>query len=159
MKKKRDAAAVRFFPPGMPLLTILIGIGMNRLIPFHAGIPMPTPLRYWVGGIIAVAALLGLGAWSVILLHKDGQSANPWKPTFRIIEKGPFRITRNPMYLQMVVVCLGVAIATMNGWIFVLTPVCAWLLYKLAIQPEETYLTEKFGDEYLEYKRRTRRWL
>jgi protein-S-isoprenylcysteine O-methyltransferase Ste14 len=159
MEKERDAAAVRFFPPGIPLILIFIGIGLNRLVPFHVGIPIPTPARYWVGGGIAVAALLGLGAWAIFLVRKDGQSENPWKPTFRIIDKGPFRITRNPMYLQLVIVCFGVAVATMNGWIFLFTPVCAWLLYKLAIQPEEEYLTRKFGDEYLAYQRRTRRWI
>jgi protein-S-isoprenylcysteine O-methyltransferase Ste14 len=63
------------------------------------------------------------------------------------------------MYLQMVLVCAGLAIALMNWWILLLTPLCAWLLHKLAILPEEAYLEQKFGEAYLSYKRRTRRWI
>lgn len=159
MTSKRDAAAVRVFPPAIPLVLILIGVGLNRLAPIDFGIELPTPIRYWIGGTVAIAALVGLGGWSVFLLRRNGQSENPWKPTFRIIDQGPFRITRNPMYLQMVVVCVAIAIAMMNWWILFLTPICAWLLQALAIMPEEAYLTQKFGDVYRAYKQRTRRWI
>ncbi len=159
MTERRDAAAVRTFPPAIPVGLILIGLMLNWLFPIDPGVALPAPARYWIGGAIAVAAILGFGAWAVILLRQDGQSANPWKPTFRIIDKGPFRITRNPMYLQMVLVCLAAGIAMMNWWILALTPLCAWLLHKLAILPEEAYLTRKFGADYLSYKQRTRRWL
>jgi len=63
------------------------------------------------------------------------------------------------MYLQMVLVCIGLAVALMNLWILTLTPICAWLLQRLAILPEERYLERKFGETYLAYKRRVRRWL
>jgi len=155
----RDAAAVRIFPPAVPLLTVIIGIGLNRLWPIGAPFEFEAPGRYWIGGAIVVSAVLGLGLWSVVLVRKSGQSENPWKPTTQIIRSGPFRITRNPMYLQMVLVCLGFAVALMNLWIVILTPVCAWLLQRLAILPEEIYLERKFGEAYLDYKRRVRRWL
>ena len=76
-----------------------------------------------------------------------------------IIERGPYRLTRNPMYLQMVVACIGVAIAFANTWILLLVPVCAWALQALAIIPEEQYLERKFGEHYLAYKKRVRRWI
>jgi protein-S-isoprenylcysteine O-methyltransferase Ste14 len=63
------------------------------------------------------------------------------------------------MYLQMLLVCVGVAILLANGWILLLTPVGGWVLQRLAIQPEEAYLERKFGETYLAYKRRVRRWL
>jgi protein-S-isoprenylcysteine O-methyltransferase Ste14 len=63
------------------------------------------------------------------------------------------------MYLQMVLACLGVAVMLMNGWIVILTPIAAWLLQRLAIAPEEAYLEGRFGEAYLAYKRRVRRWL
>ncbi|HEX7719149.1 MAG TPA: isoprenylcysteine carboxylmethyltransferase family protein, partial [Woeseiaceae bacterium] len=72
---------------------------------------------------------------------------------------GPYRFTRNPMYLLMVLVCVAVAIILSNAWIVVLTPLCAWALYRFAILPEEAYLERKFGDGYRDYKRRVRRWL
>jgi len=158
-KQQRDAAAVRIFPPGVPLLTILAGIGLSRLWPIDLGFTLPTPGRYWVGGLIVAGSILGLGLWPVLLFRGTGQDVNPWKPTPEIVERGPFRITRNPMYLQMVLVCIGVAVILMNFWILILTPVCAWLLQRFAILPEEAYLERKFGDIYLAYKSRVRRWL
>jgi protein-S-isoprenylcysteine O-methyltransferase Ste14 len=156
---QKDAAAVKVFPPGLALLTILIGVLLQRLRAISLGFELPTPQRYWAGGLIIAGAILGLGYSSVRLFRKTGQSVNPWKPTPEIVERGPFRITRNPMYLQLVLVCVGAAVMLMNVWILILTPICAWLLQKLAILPEEAYLERKFGDRYLMYKKRVRRWL
>ena len=159
MEINRDAAAVLIFPPAIPVLIILIGIGLDQIAPIQSLFEIPKPFRYWLGGAIIAGAMLGLGGWSVLIMRRDGQSENPWKPTFNIIDRGPFRISRNPMYLQMVFVCLGVGIASTNWWILVLTPLCGWLLQRLAIIPEEDYLQRKFGDSYLAYKERVRRWL
>ncbi len=155
----QDAAAVRLFPPAVPLATVLVGVGLNWLWPIAFGWVLPGPIRYGLGIAIVLAAVLGLGLWSVVLFRTGGQSENPWKPTTAIEDRGPFRITRNPMYLQMVIVCIGFAVMLANWWIAVLTPLCAWLLQRLAILPEEAYLERKFGEEYLAYKRRVRRWI
>jgi len=156
---ERDAAAVKVFPPGVPLITILVGVVLDRVWPLDLGFELPTPGRYWVGGLIVAGAIFGLGWWSVRLFRRSGQNENPWKPTPAIVERGPFRVTRNPMYLQMLLVCVGVAIILGNVWILALTPLCGWLLQRYAILPEEAYLERKFGDAYLAYKRRVRRWL
>jgi protein-S-isoprenylcysteine O-methyltransferase Ste14 len=63
------------------------------------------------------------------------------------------------MYLQLVLAILGLAILLGNLWLLVLTPVCAWVLLNYAILPEEDYLQRKFGEHYLAYKRRVRRWI
>ena len=156
---ERDAAAVRIFPPVVPLVTIFVGVGLNHLWPLDVGSVLPAPERYWLGGVIVVGAILGLGLWPVVLFRRSGQSENPWKPTTSVVDRGPFRLTRNPMYLQMLLVCVGVAVMLTNAWIVVLTPVCAWGLQRLAILPEEAYLERKFGEAYVAYKRRVRRWL
>ena len=103
--------------------------------------------------------MLCLGLWSVVLFRKSGQSENPWKPTSLVVERGPYRITRNPMYLQMVLVCIGIAVLCLEPWILLLTPVAVWVLTHFAIKPEEAYLEAKFGETYLAYKRRVRRWI
>jgi protein-S-isoprenylcysteine O-methyltransferase Ste14 len=159
MTDHKDAAAVRVFPPAIPLLTILAGIGMGHVWPIHLPFENLPLIRYWIGGLVVVGAVLCLGLWSVVLMRGSGQSENPWKPTLSIVDRGPFRISRNPMYLQMVLVCIGFAIILGNVWILALTPLCAWSLKRLVILPEETYLEQKFGDVYLRYKRRVRRWL
>jgi protein-S-isoprenylcysteine O-methyltransferase Ste14 len=159
MDAQRDAAAVRVFPPAVPLAAILLGVALQRLWPLSPGFEPAAHVRYAVGSALALAAVLGLGFWSVLLLRRSGQSENPWKPTFEIIERGPFRISRNPMYLQMLLVCVGFAIALWNPWILALMPLAAWLLLRLAILPEEAYLARKFGDAYRDYTRCVRRWL
>ena len=63
------------------------------------------------------------------------------------------------MYLMMVLICIGFAILLWNLWILLLAPICAWVLQKLAVEPEEQYLEAKFGEAYLAYKRRVRRWI
>jgi protein-S-isoprenylcysteine O-methyltransferase Ste14 len=159
MQAERDAADVRIFPPAVPLLTILAGIGLDRIWAIDAGFEIPAPERYWIGGAIVAGSILGLGLWSVLLFRRGGQSENPWKPTLHIVERGPFRVTRNPMYLQMVLVCIGVAIALMNWWLLGLSLICGWVLQRFVILPEEAYLQAKFGETYISYKRRVRRWL
>lgn len=159
MDEPRDAAAVLVFPPGVPLLTILMGVALNRLWPLESWFGPSPPASYWIGGAIVVAAILGFGFYSVTLVRRSGQSENPWKPTTEILDRGPFGLTRNPMYLQMVLACIGVAIMLRNTWILLLVPVCAWVLHRFAILQEEAYLERKFGERYLSYKRRVRRWI
>ena len=122
MTDQRDAAAVRVFPPAVPAVTILMGLALQRLWPLKADLGMNRSTRHWVGGLIIAGAFFGLGGWSVILFRKSGQNENPWKPTPQIVERGPFRITRNPMYLQMIVICIGVAVILANAWILLLIP-------------------------------------
>jgi protein-S-isoprenylcysteine O-methyltransferase Ste14 len=158
MQEQKDAAAVRIFPPGVPVLVVVLGAALQRLLPIEF-LTLPTPLRYWLGGALVASAVLGLGLPSVLLFRRGGQDENPWKPTPHIEERGPFRFTRNPMYLQMVLVGLGAGIVLMNWWILGLSLVGGAVLQRFAILPEEAYLERKFGDSYLSYKRRVRRWI
>jgi protein-S-isoprenylcysteine O-methyltransferase Ste14 len=159
IERQRDAAEVRVLPPAVPLLTILAGEALHRVWPIAPGAVIPAPQRYWIGGAIVLGAILGLGAWAVVMVRRSGQSENPYKPTTRIVERGPFRVTRNPMYLQMVLVCIGFAVMLANVWILLLTPLCAWVLQRFVIEPEEAYLERKFGRAYLSYRSRVRRWI
>jgi len=159
MNEQQDAAAVQVFPPAVPLLTILIGIGINHLWPIDVEFPFPKIWRYSVGGVIIAGAIFCLGLWAVALFRRSDQSEKPWKPTPQLVDRGPFRITRNPMYLQMILICVGIAVILGNVWILIMTPFSAWVLQRFAILPEEVYLERKFGSQYLAYKRRVRRWL
>lgn len=157
--EKKEGAKVRFPPPILPFITIVGGHYLSVYLPLVSGVDLPTPARYWVGGLIAAGALLVLLVWPVVLFHKAGQSALPWTPTGEIIIEGPYHFTRNPMYLMMVLLCIGFAILLSDEWTAVLTPVCALLLYYFAIKPEEVYLEGKFGDSYRAYKLKVRRWI
>lgn len=159
MMENKDAASVKIFPPAVPLVTILVGVFLHRVIPMQFGFGLPFPIRSVFGWSIVVLSILLLGLWSVFVVRKGGQSENPWKPTTEIVKHGPFKVTRNPMYLQMILVCVGVSVALGNLWILLLTPIAVFILVKWVIVPEEKYLEDKFGETYLSYKKRTRRWL
>jgi protein-S-isoprenylcysteine O-methyltransferase Ste14 len=156
---ERDAAAVRVFPPGIPFAALVLGWALQTGWPLRIDAWPPESVRPWVGWGVAGASFLLLGGWAVLLFRRSGQNENPWTPTTEVVRRGPYRITRNPMYLQMVLILIGVGIALANGWLLLLAPVCAWALQRWVILPEEAYLERKFGEGYSVYKRRVRRWL
>lgn len=157
--ENEHAAAVKFPPPIVPIVTIVAGHVLGRFLPIFPDSVLPTPERYWIGGLIAVAAVLVLIVWPARQFQQSGQDPKPWTPTPEIVVAGAYRVTRNPMYLGMLVFCIGFAIILSDVWIVILTPVCGWLIYLLAIRHEEAYLEEKFGDSYRAYKMTVRRWL
>ncbi len=154
-----SGASVRFPPPLVAVLTIIAGYLLGRFVPIFPVLNLAAPMRYWLGAIIIFAAIIVLGVWPIRLFNKSGQNVTPWSATPEIIVLGPYHFTRNPMYLMMVLVCLGCAIILAEIWLFVLTPVLAFALYHIAIKHEEIYLSEKFGDSYRAYKRSVRRWI
>jgi protein-S-isoprenylcysteine O-methyltransferase Ste14 len=153
------AAAVKYPPPILPIVTIVAGHLLGRILPLFPDSALPTPERYWIGGLIAAAAVLVLVVLPFRQFQQSGQDPKPWTPTPEIVVAGVFRFTRNPMYLGMIVFCLGFAIILSDVWILILTPVCGWLIYHTAIRHEEVYLEEKFGDAYRAYKATVRRWI
>jgi protein-S-isoprenylcysteine O-methyltransferase Ste14 len=158
MTEPRDAAAVRFPPPLIPLATILLGGLFDRFWPIDLGFVRSAPIRYGIGGLVMTCALT-LASWAIAHFRQSGQDEKPWTTTTAIVGAGPYRFTRNPMYLAMVLLCVGAAVLLSNWWILALTPVCAFALWWFAIRPEEAYLENKFGENYRAYKRRVRRWL
>jgi protein-S-isoprenylcysteine O-methyltransferase Ste14 len=106
---------VHIFPPAIPLVTILLGIGLDYLIPLGDRYTPVGRASYGVGAALVLGAVLGLGWGAVRLVRGSGQSENSWKPTTEIIQRGPFRISRNPTYLQMVPACVG--FARVRRWI------------------------------------------
>ena len=84
---------------------------------------------------------------------------SPYQPTKAIVTSGPYRFTRNPAYMGFTMIVSGVAVMAEALWVFAaLVPTIA-LIDRAVIAREERYLESKFGDEYLSYKRRVRRWL
>lgn len=156
---EKDAAGVRVFPPGLPLLTVIAGVLLEWRVPISSGVMPEGPVRYILGALLIVGPVYALGFQAVREVRRSGQSENPYKTTTRIVDSGPFRFSRNPMYLQMVLACLGVSLLLANLWIALLTPLCGLLLWLLVIRYEEAYLERKFGAEYRAYKRRVRRWI
>lgn len=158
-KIDRSGAAVRIPPPVAGILTIIGGYVIGRFVPILTAFELSTPGRYWIGGLIVLLSGVILGIWPTRLFKDTGQNVTPWSETPEIIVRGPYKFTRNPMYLMMLEVNLGFAIILSEPWIVVLMPVLALVLYHIAIKHEEVYLEEKFGESYRAYKNTVRRWI
>jgi protein-S-isoprenylcysteine O-methyltransferase Ste14 len=159
MASDTDHAAVRFPPPVIGILTIVVGYLLGQVAPIADDVLLPSPHRYWFGGALAILGGLVLGAWPIRLFQKIEQDIKPWTSTPELVVAGPYRYSRNPMYLMMLIVCIAFSIILDEAWVLVLTPVCAVAIYLMAIRHEETYLEEKFGESYLAYKDSVRRWI
>lgn len=158
-KDNKSGAAVRIPPPVAGILTVVIGYVLGRIVPILTAYDLAAPRRYWVGGILIAASIGILGVWPIQLFKKSGQNPTPWSETPEIIVLGPYKLTRNPMYLMMVLISLGFAIIFSEAWILILTPVLAIVLYHIAIKHEEAYLEKAFGEPYRNYRKTVRRWI
>ena len=97
--------------------------------------------------------------WALWLFARHETGLLPGQPTSALIEVGPYRLSRNPLYVGMLVLYLGVALLVPTFWGLALFPVAVLLVHWGAIRPEERFLRKQFGTQYDEYTERVRRWL
>lgn len=110
-------------------------------------------------GWALVVFFLAWNGWSLWLFGRHETGLLPGQPTEAMIEEGPFRHSRNPLYVGLLALYLGVALLAHTFWALVLFPVAVLLVLWGAIRPEERFLHERFGASYDDYARRVRRWL
>ena len=110
-------------------------------------------------GWALVVVFAAWNGWSLWLFSRHDTGLLPGQPTLRIIEEGPYRLSRNPLYVGLLDLYLGLALLAPTVWGLVLFPVAVLLLLWGAIRPEERFLHERFGAPYDDYARRVRRWL
>ena len=110
-------------------------------------------------GLALVALGVAAIAWVLSGMRRTHQDPDPRKPTPELIVGGPFRFSRNPIYVGMALVQSGVGLALGNPWILLLLAPTLWILQRGVIEKEEAYLTRKFGDAYSRYRASVRRWL
>ena len=150
-------ARVRFPPPLVFLGGLLLGVAVD-----YAVVPAPAPLGRsigTVGGVLVLLAGLGIIASARTLFVRTGQSPLPWKPTPELILQGPYRFTRNPMYLGITLVEVGLGLAVNNLWISLFAIPALVTVHFIAVLPEERYLSKKFGENYEAYLTQVRRYL
>lgn len=149
-------AAVRIAPPLVFLGAIVTGLALWRIVPL--GSVLPTSVAVPLG--IALAGTgLALGFAAFRDFRRTGQDPAPWRPSPSLVVSGPFRLVRNPMYVGMTLLVLGIGIATRDAWIVALTLPALWLVHRTAVLPEEAYLRQHFGEEYAAYCGRVGRYL
>jgi protein-S-isoprenylcysteine O-methyltransferase Ste14 len=153
VQSRQGGARVRVPPPLTFAAAIVVGFFLPglRLQGHHAG-------RIAAGALL-LAAGLALGFPAVARFRRTGQDPAPWKPTPELVFEGPFRYTRNPMYVGMVLLTLAAAAFSGRGFIALLAPVALAVVHYTAVLREEAYLSSKFGEPYLAYKAKVRRYL
>ena len=154
----RDSSGVRFPPPLIYVVAILAGSLLQRAWPLSI-VPLGTTFLRRSLGWLAIALWLALMVTALRRFSLADTSFKPTKPTKAIVAEGPYRFTRNPMYLGFVFMTLGIALLANWLWLLLLVPVVMVVIRRTVIDREERYLEMKFGDAYLQYKARVRRWL
>jgi protein-S-isoprenylcysteine O-methyltransferase Ste14 len=149
-------ANVRFPPPFVYLIFILLGVALRYAA------PLPVPVNRYVAVAAALAVVLAgffliADAWKI--LRRTGQDPAPWKPSPELVLGGSYRFTRNPMYVGLTGIQIGLGLALDNLWISLLAAFSLLAVHFIAVLPEEKYLSEKFGDSYKTYLIKVRRYL
>jgi protein-S-isoprenylcysteine O-methyltransferase Ste14 len=143
----------------VPPLYLLVALALMAF--FHNIAPgayiVREPYRY--GGLVLIALAIALIVWAALLFRRAGTHIHPFDPSTALVTSGPYRQTRNPMYLGMTGVLLGAAVYMGSITPFIVIPAFMALISERFIIPEETKLEAAFGQQYLDYKARVRRWL
>ncbi|WP_072370711.1 methyltransferase family protein [Rhizobium tibeticum] len=152
----RDSSGAAVRPPIVWALAAIAGLALDWLYP-RPFLPAAVP-GGWLGGIVFVAGL-ALLIWAAATFRRAGTQVPTTQPTTKIVDAGPYRFTRNPIYIGMFLGLIGLAVAFDSLWLIaLLVPFCLVIRYGVVAR-EEAYLERKFGDVYLAYKARVRRWL
>jgi protein-S-isoprenylcysteine O-methyltransferase Ste14 len=152
-----DHARVTIPPPLTLVVSLVVGLLLHRVFPVSI-ISASLPVR----ALVAAPLLLGYGvitALSIRLMLASNTAVPPHRSTTTLISAGPFSLTRNPLYLSVLMLYAGIAVLVNEVLMLCLLPVMLVALDRGAVIHEEEYLERKFGDRYLEYKRRVRRWI
>lgn len=151
----QDNAGVIAPPPLIFAVPLAAGLYFNRSNPFPI---MAQPFATATGAaLLGLAIILGVAA--LVQFWYAHTALLPHKPTTALIDRGPFRFSRNPVYLSLALGYVGIALLANTVWPLLLLPLALLMLHRGVIEREERYLEQKFGDEYIEYRTRVRRWL
>ena len=155
MTEIQQSSGIRFPPPFLYVGVFLLGLLLEELVPVA---PLPRTLSRIAAAVLLVPGF-GLLLWSLGLFLKARTSPLPMRPTTSLVFAGPYRWTRNPMYLAMLLIYIGTALLFDVFWALVLIPAVMALVVRRVIRREEQYLETRFGDEYRQYRARVRRWI
>jgi protein-S-isoprenylcysteine O-methyltransferase Ste14 len=150
-----DHSGVAIPPPLLYAVPLAVGLLLHRahpivLMPRGAALPL---------GALLVALGLGLVGFAMASFLRARTSPIPIKPTTAIVETGLYRFTRNPMYVGLAALYLGITLWVDSLWPILFLPAVLFMIQRFVIAREERYLEAKFGDQYRGYKARVRRWL
>jgi len=125
---------------------------------FVGGRFLPQGWLQFAVGLPLIAVGLGLVPWAARTMYAARATPHPFRDSSQVVSSGPFRFSRNPMYVGFTMAFLGIACAFNGAWLLIL-PVYYALVANAQAAREERYLEMRFGEPYLEYMRQVRRWI
>ena len=150
-----DAAGVIALPPVIYVAFLGIGVALDLLFPLPL---LPDSVQYRAGFVV-IAGSGCIMPFVLLQFHRAGTNFDPRKATTALISGGPYRFSRNPSYVSLSLLYVGVGIAADSIWILGLLAPTLTVMHYGVILREERYLENKFGEEYLRYKRAVPRWI
>ena len=150
-----DHARVKIHPPVLLLLHLIAAFMLNRMLLLPLAFPQ---ILVWLGYALTLIGF-GLAVSAAIQFMQARTTLDPHGSVSEVVTSGPYRFSRNPIYLGFVCLLIGLSLIFKSYWGTILAPVFVVLMYHLVIRPEEIYLEKKFGEAYMSYKSAVRRWL
>lgn len=154
MSERPDNPGVRVPPPAFYALAVLAGYLLNRRWPLSVNGGVGTIALAW-GLVIASGALMASG----IGTFRWRTSIVPIRPATTLVIAGPYRFTRNPMYVGLAALTVALGLVIDSWWSIVLLVPVLFAVRTFVIAPEERYLERRFGADYVRYTQRVRRWM
>lgn len=146
----KDRPGVIAPPPLIFMAGLVAGWFGRNLLPGYESIR---------GGAVIMVVASVLAVWAIVVMERAKTNVDPYHPTTAIVTTGPFRFTRNPIYVSMTIIYLASSLWMGSTFAYLLLPLVLIVLTYGVIKREERYLEAKFGDEYRAYRARVRRWI
>jgi len=146
------------WPPIIYLAAIAVSILLNVFYPLP-WFRQPLSGILFVLGWLMIAAFVALNISAILAMRRAGTTVRPDRGTDHLVTDGPFSFTRNPLYLAGTMLVLGIGLVSGIVWFLLLAILAAFTVQKLTIEREERHLQARFGETYLDYVRRVRRWI
>lgn len=155
MANKKDNPGVIAPPPLIFLSGLIVGGIISWFYPLQM---MPGGLAVVLGNLLFLSGI-GIVAVAYAQMRKAKTNIEPWKPTTAILDTGVYGFSRNPIYVAMILIYIAVSCFFNFVWFLPFLPFCILAIHYGVILREEKYLEGKFGEDYLDYKKRVRRWI
>ena len=153
----KDVPGVVMRPPFIFAVFLALGIALHLTWPVTM-VTTSFPLRVGLGASLALLGVV-LAMSGRFQLRRARTQSSPFRPATSVVVEGPYRFSRNPMYLGMSLIYAGIAFGANSAWMLgLLIPLLIVLHYGVIVR-EEAYLERKFGNSYLEYRKAVRRWI
>ena len=153
--KGQEAAGLGVPPPLLYGGTLAVGLLLHRFFPQSV---LPRGVARVVGGTLFGLSFL-FGPPAFLAMQRARTALSPDEPTTAIVDQGPFRYSRNPIYVSFTLIYAGISTFANALWALLLLPGVLVLIRRQVVDREEPYLERVFGAEYLRYKQRVRRWI